>query len=256
MFREIRRYVGTLTAIGLVLAGCGDTNVFDGLTSGSGEQAKLERGKKAINDGDWEEAISIFEEMNEDDPDVRIYLASAYVGRAGFDTLELVKLIDEAQEDDSDGSVLYDSVTSIFGDADGDGVISSGDLAAKEADVAYAIAILTPGGQAQTEDEVFQAGMYAALHTIILLADLLDADDVSQEAIEAMPDGEIDSKVTDDRFDEAEESLETDLRLISDAIEAFVDSDLSEDFDEFVEDIGFEDDDLTAEDVRGYLKSL
>jgi hypothetical protein len=251
-FRMLCAWVAVL---GLGLAGCGDANVFEDLSSASGEQAQLERGVAALNEGDWDAAIATFEQMDLEDPEVRKYLASAYVGKSGFDTLELVDLIADAQDSEAGSSVLYDSVVQLLGDADGDGSVSSGELLAKEADVADALAVLAPGGDADDE-ETFQAGVYAALHAVILVADVLNLDDVSQDAVQGLTDEEIDAQVTEESFGDVEQGLETDLALILDAIGTVVDSDVSEDLDSFIEDIGFDDQDMTTEDLQLFLKDL
>lgn len=253
--RRVRDGLLTL-ALGAALLGCGDGNLFGGLSDDSSDQGRLERGVEAINEGDWDTAIALLEGLDLGDPEVRKYLASAYVGRAGFDTLELVDRIVTAQDAGSSGSVLYGAAVELFGDADGDGRISSDDLRAKEADVNRAVELLAAGGGAPAPEDSFQAGLYASLHAVILVADVIDQPDVSLNAVAGLEDAAVDAAVTDESFDGVQGALERDLELVSAAVESFGDNDVGQDFDAFLTSMGFDDGAVGADDVRAFVKGL
>ncbi len=244
-----------LLALGLSLAGCGDSNVFEGLSDSSGEEARLERAVQAINEEDWQQAIELLEAMDPTDPEVRKYLASAYVGYAGFDTLRLVNLAIDAQ--DRGQSILYDSVVGLF-DGDGDGVVSSDELRAKETYLGYAVSVLAPDGVplGDSDSEVLQTGIYAAVHAVVLVGGVLDGDDVSGDAVAGLGEAEVAARITDAAFAGIAAPLETDLGLVGGAVARVVDNALTDDFGQFLAEIGYADQDLSAQDLRGFVEGL
>jgi len=87
------------------LVGCGDSNVFESLGDDSSREAKTEAALMAMDDGDYNSALSILLALNDSNPgDARLlqYLASAYSGLAGLDTLNLLKVIDKLDESGTD----------------------------------------------------------------------------------------------------------------------------------------------------------
>lgn len=258
----MKRYAVAKIAAAWILVclafGCGDGNVFEGSSSDSSASSRLERGVAALNEEAWDEAVAIFEGLDQNDPEVRKYLASAYVGRAGFDTLTLVDLVVTAGDSGSGGSVLYDAVTKIFAAKDGDGTVSSEDLVAKKDDLALAVAVLAPTGRTTGEDasETFQAAMYAGMHTVVLAAELLGSTDASREGVSTMSDEEIDSRVTQERFEALKPEFEQDLWLVVDGVAVATNNEVGEDWDRFLSEIGFDDGQLAADDLRTFFKDL
>ena len=62
----------------------------------------------AMDDGDYQTAISILEELAAefpDDPLLWQYLSNAYSGSAGLDTLNLLQVLDDLKEMDESGSI-------------------------------------------------------------------------------------------------------------------------------------------------------
>lgn len=178
-----------LLLAGLMLTGCGDTNLFSGMSSGSNGDTKMEKGLAYLDNGNWDAAISVFSSMPDSD-DKRKYLSSAYIGKAGFDTLELITLIDEAHDAGSTGgTAIWQAVGGIF-DSSNTGLISAADLDAKIAEIEDALSVLLTGatGNAATmydtaiydnmnEDRLFQAGIAAALHGVLVVSREMDADE-------------------------------------------------------------------------------
>ncbi len=78
--------------------GCGDSNLFEGLGDDGTQQAKFEAAKMAVDQKDYTSAIDILvglcgtipDAPTCDSPTVSL-LASAYMGRAGVDMLQLIK---------------------------------------------------------------------------------------------------------------------------------------------------------------------
>lgn len=278
-----------LAAVGLALAGCGDSNVFSGSSSDSGSSAKNEEGVAAINDKNWDKAITIYEQLNQSDPtpENRKYLASAYVGKSGFDTLKLTEQIAQNQESDVPESVVYDSVTTIF-DTDGDGVISKAELDEKIAWLGKAIKVFHPSYEngavgkvgiletadpVLTDDEIFQAGICAALHAVLsVVGQLVDPGVVDpgdptqllltlvrlQAALAADPT--FLTRVV------APDTLNADLALVDAArdilLRGLVDNEadsnkIANEFEKFLTDVGYlPEGQVTSEELRLYLNSL
>lgn len=290
--RRIRWLGAVLTALVLAVAGCGDSNVFSGASSDdSSAAARRETGVQALNDGEWQEAIEIFTDLyhpDRPDPDVAKYLASAYVGKAGFNTLKLVEDIAVAQKNESadDQSVIYDSVTHLF-DRDGDGTISSVDLSGEGGKIdllrqaiSYLVADYGRAGRAAaegalpgpTDDERFQAGLYAAVHAVLSVVAQLD--DPRQPGTLLLTLGELRTQaeavvphVT------APASLSEDLSLVEGAKNVLIggltgggenvdENDVAAQLDRFLRDIGYLEGEpggvtpVTDEELRNFLAEL
>jgi hypothetical protein len=276
---KVGRIWAACVTLGLLLGGCGDSNVFQSLSDDSSSAAKQERGLDALNNGDYAAAAAIYEELYADDPNPEVakYLASAYVGQAGFDTLALVDEIAKAEEAAGSGdseSVIYDAVTNIF-DADKDGTISEADLNGKAELLEKALNVLVPGytppgglprsaaahAAEMTDRERFQAGLYAAIHAVLSVVSQLPAgggffylnlQDVPPDVI---------ANVT------VPQGFEADLALVRDARDVILDgiggdtadddNDIAAEFDKFLTNIGYLPDlDVTDAELQGFLGSL
>lgn len=269
----------------LAVGGCGDSNVFEDQAKESGYQAELEAGFRALKVGDWDEAVRRFDALDlaTPSPDTRRYLSSSYAGRAGFDSLTLVEAIADAQDDDtgSGDSVLYDTVAKIF--ADENGTLPEAVLADKVVDLDKAMLVATnrhraaPRAAARasvaditglTRNEIFQAGLYAAVHAILSVADqlvdpldgdlrVLDLEEVTPMLIAAV---------------EAPATLNRDLDWVRAARDSLISSlagdldeadqnDIAEEFNLFLTDIGYLNDNpealfVSTGELRAYLTSL
>ncbi len=264
-----RRFMGSCALLFfglLVLGGCGDSNLFSGMADTNTSAAKLDRGVAALSTGEWDLAVDLLEDLyakNPNDPAIKKYLASAYVGKAGFDTLTLITEIAKAQETKKEGSILFDSVLGIFSDAEGD----LGDLDARIALVGNALTVLCAlddGGEinpdAMSKEQKTQAGLYASVQTILLTATVLEVQNTAE--LDALEDAQIDTLVRTN-FAENKDELERSLTIVTVARDALIDSfagdgrdknDIGEEFDIFIEEIGFDDGVLDEDDLIAYLQ--
>lgn len=268
---------GLLVILAVALAGCGDSNLFGGSSDGSGTQADLEKGLEALDAANWDEAIEVFSSMDTSDPDVRKYLASAYLGKAGFDTLELVDRVAAAQDQGSMQSVAYDAVTQIFDD-DGDGEITEEELGGNLELVAKALAVfgIQPGGAARaaaavdtgglTDDEIFQAGVLSAIHAILGVVQQLEYPEgsghllLTLDALRQHPQA-IDAVTVPAGFDddlawvrEAVGVLSPELLAGSSPVDG---NDIADDFNQFLFDIHYlPDEHVDDTELRQYLHEL
>lgn len=274
MGRNGMRWIAAVAALGLALAGCGDSNVFEGQGDEDSTQAKKEAGLEALNDGDWAEAQKVFEELYDPakpDSEIAKYLASAYVLEAGFDTLALVDEIAKAQDEGEDGeSILYGSVTSLF-DENGDGVISPAELSSKTLLIGKAMETLVAPQVGEKriaasrpaagpwDGATFQRGLYAALHAVLsVVGELEDPNHAGQlilttAAFDALTDAQkqavIDGVGADDTAAFVA-SLNADLALVfaargvlvpalSDGITNTDGNDIAQELDNFLVEIGY-----------------
>lgn len=70
------------------LVACGDNNLFSGLADENSTQAKMERAQIALDDGDCQTALTLFGELQADDPTSvarRLDLSAAHLCAAGFE---------------------------------------------------------------------------------------------------------------------------------------------------------------------------
>ncbi|HSH68318.1 MAG TPA: hypothetical protein VK997_00270 [Deferrisomatales bacterium] len=275
-----------VAVLGLALAGCGDSNLFEGQSRSSGTQADLEAGLEALDNSDWATAQRIFSGMDQGDPDVRKYLASAYVGEAGFDVLTLVEEIDAAQADGTSDDGIYDMVTSIFDD--GDGKLTDGEIAAKvdlllEAltalhvyDPSVARASRTAGAvsfDTIAPENRFQAGLYSAVYVVLAVVEQL-ADPVTGDVlltlsslqsadacqiIGPLPAAEADGGVAapaafDDLLSLVRQAV---LVLVPDYMGGPFDNDIAQELDRFLAEIGYlPDATVSSTELRSYLYGL
>jgi hypothetical protein len=264
-------FPAVLLFICLTLSGCGDSNVFSSLADDDTPAARLDQGLAAINAGDYETAIATLEGLDQDDPAVRRYLASAYAGRAGFDAIELIDILsrDDADYSGSDGSAeqkMFDTLAAMFG-ADAEGRIP--ELAGRITDLGNALALLTDDGRADEEGR-FQAGLYGSVQTVLLTADLLDGAGIDR--IKNLSDTEI-SDLVAANFDRPVsagdatpkgEALNASLLLVADAsaglklgLEPGDSNDMADEMDELLNELGYDDDGRVDQtELIDYLRNL
>lgn len=168
--------------VGIILLftqGCGDTNLFESMSDDDSEAARLEEMKQDLNSGDFDRVIAYLgakpqETLTEKE---RRYLSSAYVGKAGFDTLTMLDKIAEAEEADEDVET-FDIIGTIFNDKEAgatDEGIEEGALDTKVDYINKAIKVLDPNSPDQarlktswvSNDIIVQRGIYSALHVVL-----------------------------------------------------------------------------------------
>lgn len=264
--RSIRaKWISTaiLIILCIFLVNCGDSNIFDGIADEDSKEARTEEALIAMDDGDYDTAISILSSLVDSHPDddtLIQYLSSAYAGSAGLDTLDLIEVIDELDDAGSSGSI--DMVGLVLG---GDaGQLSSDEVDAKLADIEEAIAILSTIGTLN-EDQRIQLGVLSVTHLSLTLADLImddrgvDQITLTEEGIDTLygSDSPDFSGVDAGTLDEIDEDLDhiataiTDIQEITDT-----DNDLAQDFNDFLNDIDPGLDNISIDDLENYIDNL
>lgn len=263
-----RRKLGLLAALMLVaslgLSGCGDSNVFESMADDDTTAARQEKALDKINDGDFEAAIAILEDLDADDPEVKRYLASAYAGKAGFDTLDLVEILsldDEATSEEEEKE-MFDTIGELFGAGDDGKIPSLGD---KIDAMSKSLEILTEGNPEglAAEDTEFQAGLYGAVQAVLLSVDMLGGasiDEIKGDKVD-IP-GALDTGWTVDKATELNNSLKLVAAASDDLIKNFdagedEENDMAAEMDELLVDIGFTgDDSVDRTELTNFLEDL
>lgn len=241
---------GILITAFLFLPACDETSVFEGISTGSGYQARLEEGLSRMDAADWDGAIAVFEEMDRTE-EVRRYLSSCYMAKAGFDGFALLREVAASRENGGPSSVLFDAVTRIFDTGPAPGTITTLDLGQKIALADLALGVFGlgdtrgyPPPSGLSVDETFQAGFFAAVRAVLtVVGQLRDPADpggrciLTLPALRALADP---SAVVAGAS--VPSTLNDDLALVLAAAEAAgPDNDLSRDFRSFLAEIGYLD---------------
>lgn len=275
-----------LMPLGLVLGGCGDTNLLEGFSTGSNSDSKMERAIEALDNADYDEAISLLSGLSDSDAK-RKYLASAYLGKAGFDTLGLINELDKSSDDESDNSAFWGAAGALFDDEVKDGLLTNEQIAAKIALMNKALSVLFTGktgnnwyalmdeeAPAKTvasaefvpfsnmsDARLFQAGIASALNLLLKVSEQMHYDDSSVvidpiKYIELIG-GElpVTGEVPEGFIEELMKDLEI-LKLAVARIDAGEDNSLVEELNKFLNDIGYDDGVITQEELNGFLQSL
>ncbi|MEW5804266.1 MAG: hypothetical protein AB1847_19395 [bacterium] len=163
-----------LVVIFLFFQGCGDTNVFDGMSDDGGDAARIEQIKQDLNSGNFDAVIAALGGRTGLTEQERRYLASAYMGRAGFDTLKLLEEFAKEDETDSDDVDAFDAIAGVFGND-----VDPNQFDYKLKQVGEALEVLKDpqlnraSGQdryldsSASDDIRLQRGIYAAIHIIL-----------------------------------------------------------------------------------------
>ena len=272
-------FCSLIIGIFLFLQGCGDTNLFEGMADDSSEAARLEQVKQDLNAGNFDNVIAYLEtklltDLTEQETR---YLASAYVGKAGFDALTLIEKITE--EDDTGGDTeIFSFIADIF-DEDADGeilrseVVNEGDPNNPLGKLDYidsAIEVLDPDINSQSEDSL-QRGVYAAVHAVLTISLAVsdqydgysDPDDpilLTDEDLQEVCGDSVDlddDVILQDRLDD----LNRDLAIVQSTVNDLEtgddeeDNDVGLELDEFLTNIGYsEADPVTGDKLENYLE--
>jgi|GEM_PF-3003376 len=268
-----------ILAILLLLQGCGDTNLFEGIADDSGQEARIEQARQDLNSGNFDAVIATLGGRSNLSDQERRYLASAYIGKAGFDTL---KLLDEFAKNDEGGHDVdtFDIIGGIFGEN-----LTEEDLNNKVSLVAQALVVLGAGSvntqsrlrarsYSGSDDLRLQRGIYAAIHGILSISlaigrqynlmpipltangikQALDAKGINKIELSSVPPG-----------------LDDDLWMVQDGVNALSGgnligieevgdnnkNDIDREFSKFLKDIGFSgDNSVDSTDLSNYLNHL
>lgn len=280
-----------LVPLGLSLTGCGDTNLLSSLSTGSSEDSNIERGVEALDAGNWERAIEIFSGLSDSDAK-RKYLSSAYVGRAGFDTLKLIAELDKAREAaESNGGdatyYLWSSIGAVFENSgEADGFIPSEEVEAKLLDLENALSVLFTGEIGNDwyallppdegrvgpmadavlfpnlgDTRFFQAGLYTLLKLQLNVSSLLDYGGVYlvDPVTYMILSGDL-PPVVYELPEGFEVTLADDFLIIKASVDRLSGdngSNLVDDINDFLISIGYADDyEVTIEDLNAFFESM
>lgn len=267
MFQRLTKLsflVVLLTAV--ALSGCGDTNFLKDISSDSGD-SRMEKGLAYLDAGDYDAAIQELTPLP-DSQTKRKYLASAYLGKSGFDTLELISIINENEDNNGDESVLWTAIGELLGGPDG--LLDSTELAYKTSCVEKALQILfngsisvgkvfagsaMPNYSALDDNVLLQAGIASAIHAILGVASQMDdgayfiinpaAVPLNKRTISSVP-------VT----------FVSDLMTVAAALDRLSGNDgeeegLLSDFQNFLDEVGYSNDGVvTLTELQNYINGL
>ena len=248
------------------LSGC-DENIFDGLDDDDSEESQLEEARTALNDEDYNKALEILSDLDPCDPDVAKYTSSAYMGRANFNTLDLLENVAELSDEDEAGNI--DMISSVF-DSDGDGQITRAEIIDGIEEVLESIDAMTHlinncGEIPITCDETTLLGVAGALHVTYIILEAIQEDlgqdpiPVSEEGIDIAYEGRefVGNNVTDAQL----QALNNGIGYMKDAIECIrVDedeNDLAENFDDYLREIDSDGNgQITIVELENYIDSM
>ncbi|MEJ2642933.1 MAG: hypothetical protein P8010_25570, partial [Desulfosarcinaceae bacterium] len=213
------------------------------------------------------ELLNALLDQDPTDPQALVYLSHAYAGMAGLDTLDLLTVIDELDDNGRSGSI--DMVGLVLGDEEGD--ITATDIADKLAHLNNAIDSLEQiavnnGGL--SDDETVQRGVLAVARTAMVTADIIFGDQgaAAGDSIRLTEAGLASLYSGTPDFDGDVSSAQSgyladDILAIQDAIvvleEIGSDNDLNEDFDEFEQDLNPDGNTIiSVEELEAYVGSL
>ncbi len=228
-----------------LLSGCGDSNMFESLADDTTTEAQVSNAVDALNSGDYNAAVAILEGMDTTDPEIKKYLASAYIGSTGFDTLKLIETMgDDVQNQTSTDGGVFTTVNELLGFENG--VVDLETLGTKIETAQKALDLLVPAGvdTATLSDEAkFQAGLYAAVEVLYVTERILEGNDPL-----LLTNTEIGNLVTQNFA--ADATILSDLlalvvmasdTLIGEFTDPSVSNDVQQSLDEFLVEIGYLD---------------
>ncbi len=232
----------------LVSMGCGDSNIFEDMANDNTREAKLEEAQIALDKADYTKAIEIFLDLCGLDPanptsnfDNRTcdnstisLLASAYMGKAGIDLINIIE--------NTDNSTGQQDVFAAFS-----GIL----IKENEEDLGNAVALLS-SLQGRTEEEDLQMAVAAAADTVLTIMNIPGLE-LNQEGIPTtLPvTSEINAAAT-------EITDSNDISLIIDGVagSGITDENLTQGIDTLQTSISGTDTAVTPEELENFLCSL
>jgi len=245
--------------IAVLTVGCDDDDSFE---------ANLEEAKIAIDDGNFDKAVSILTAMAQTG-EVLDVLASAYAGQVGIDTFEILAEVDDDDDDGNDGSI--DLIGQVLG-VGADNALTCMMVDTKLSILNQAItALLASAGNdlnALTEDGKATLAIYGFTDFILVLGDIL-CDNYGSTVVPPntviLTEAWIKALETDYGVDFDTISLgagqlasiNQDIAYVGLGVTALDgDNDLAEEFVAFIVDIGGDDGSVTEAEFRAFLNGL
>lgn len=249
-----------LTAL---VTSCDNSNLFIGLSDQNTKEARTEEALMAMDDRDYQAAISILRGLVvefPDDPMLWQYLSNAHSGAAGLDTIDLFEVLDDLEEAGESGSI--DMIGLVLGNDSGE--LTADEIADKLLDIDAAIDSLDNITNPDDDQSILR-GLLGVTRISLIMGQIV-SQDTGQGPIELTEDGigslyggtpDFSQEVTGD----IEDALSEDLAAIGAAV-VMLDqlsdtNDLSDDFDLFEVDIDQDNDDnIDAGDLQNYVGAL
>lgn len=252
---KLEKFSTRFCAYALVMTlaiGCGG-NLFENMSDDGSTEAKLESARIALDNGDYTEAIAILDKLhgaNPEDNEITVDLATAYMGDAGLDAIELIRAAENAVSGSASSLEVFTDLFTFEADQaeamhEAVDLIASIDKADITTDQSLLLAV------AATADLVLTIGV-----------NITDGFDESGQPIADIPEiSEITSLI-----DEAGDGTETVLERINEDLKrlvrgiagsGLVDTDLTSDINNIESDIDNDSDNkVSATELTDYLNSL
>lgn len=240
--------------LGLVSMGCGDSNIFDSMADDSTSEAKLEEAQIALDKGDYTTAVNVLLDLcglSAEDPtsgtptcdtSTISLLASAYMGRAGLDLINIIKTAEDTSNQGQTGTQdTFSEFSTIL-------------QTLNEQDMQNAVELLEGLGDARTTDQNLQMAVAAAADTVLIIMNI--------PGLVLDPTTGIPTTLPDDTdiADAANEiTNNNNISLILDGVagSGLADEDLTNDINTIQTDIaGLNDTTVDAGELHTYLCSL
>ncbi len=239
--------------LGLVFMGCGDSNIFEGLADDNTNEAKLEEAQIALDKGDYTKAADILQDLcglsaenPTSDPtcdnETISLLASAYMGKAGLDLINIIKTAEDTSNQGQTGTQdTFSEFSSIL-------------QTLNEEDMRNAVVLLDELGSARTEEQNLQMAVAAAADTVLIIMDI--------PGLELDPETGIPTTMPDDTDIAAaanEITSNNNISLILDGVagSGLADEDLTNDINTIQTEIaGLGDTTVESSELQSYLCSL
>ena len=244
------------------LIGCENNNILNDLGDDGSKEARTEEALQALDDGDYNEAIGILQDLTSDYPDdgrLWQYLSTGYSGRAGLDTIHLLEVMDELDDDDT-GSI--DMIGLVLGDDAGNMTRTETNLKSSDVDLSILALdeILNPD-----DDQTILKGLMGIADLALTMAliiydndELLNDLDLTEEGLsEWWENSGMDLTVDDETLSD----LSEDILDISEAVDVLAlisdNNELGDNFDSFQQDIDQNGDGYVTElELETYLNNL
>ncbi len=239
-----------------ILSGCLDSNYVSSFADSSSNEAKYHEGQMALDDANYAKAVAVLTPLiaglAETDPmkdKARALLASAKVGVAGFDTLDLM---DSMMSEDAPETDPEDLIGVLLGDADGN--VTAESISETVENLEDAIAALSSITD-RTDDQNSQLATFSAYHmmaevTNVAVAILGEPLDLSN--IEDITPGQINETIiTSNGYSETE--IANDINSMTDLPD---DSPFKEPFDELLDGIDPDDNGVTADEIATWIANM
>ncbi len=277
MYKRITKLSCLALLLALIgLAGCGDKNALESMATSGGNDTKLEKGLAALDAGNYDDAINLLTPLD-DSQLKRKYLASAYLGKAGVDVLQIVTILNKNNENsggETAKSTFWDVTGQLLGNSSGK--IDGPTLAIKKSNVEKALSVLINGSAtsaayktvaglnvsdfaAMEDNNLVEAGIAAAIHCILSVTGQMTDGvtfiinpskvPVSQRTISDVP-----------------ATFVSDLRVVAAAVDRInslasdsqgSDDKLTKDFEKFLSEVGYSNDGVvTLTELQNYINGL